>query len=432
MSRRMIRMLLLTCALGVLLRVPDRAGAAGPIGIDGDFTLRVRNTNPAGPRSGWEASAVSALTDQIPVLRIHNGTFAEQTDEDFTDLGIPGGEKFTGHGVMRASGKYEAANGQLTGSWNYALNGTYVDVQKRTVGITERFTGQVKTLVILKDDTRAMQLAAVGPLAISREINGKSFDYGSNEVALTPEVRVGPPAPNDSGTAAPSATPAPEAYAAFSGLGGQVEVRDPGCEGEDCWRMAKYDTVLKPGMHIRTQDQSSAVVGFADLSTYVLKPESEIVVAPPEAKVSSLQLLKGNIWHNLKKMIQDGSMEVEMNQAIAGARGTTYVLSDRNGESTVQVIEGTVAFRAKSDGKVIDVTKGQTVTATKSGLGEVKSFDANAVSADWDALRLSTQQRPQAPRVPFYQSPTVLLGDAAAIALLALLASLAMRRRTPA
>jgi ferric-dicitrate binding protein FerR (iron transport regulator) len=122
------------------------------------------------------------------------------------------------------------------------------------------------------------------------------------------------------------------------------------------------------------------------MSTFILKAETEIVLVVPENKDSKLKLVIGNIWTNVKKMVKDGSMEIDMEQAVLGTKGTTFVCSSDGKTSTMQIIEGTVEITGKTDGKKILVSGGQQVTATGKGLGTPVTFDATAAQADWDAV----------------------------------------------
>jgi len=155
--------------------------------------------------------------------------------------------------------------------------------------------------------------------------------------------------------------------------------------------------VLNREDHIRTQEDSSAVISFADMSTFVLKPESEVVVATPPQKDSKLKLVGGNIWANIKHMMKEGSLEIEMNQAAASIKGTTFVASEKDGVSTLQVIEGSVEFTSKATKQKTTVNGGLSVAATKSGLGSLAPIDVKAVTAEWDAVRAKTEAGKPAP-----------------------------------
>ena len=83
-------------------------------------------------------------------------------------------------------------------------------------------------------------------------------------------------------------------------------------------------------------------------------------------------------------MVEDGSMEVEMSQAIAGARGTTFICEEVGGTSVLKVIEGTVEYTSKASGKKIEVNGGQMAAADSKGLGKVTTFNINAELETWD------------------------------------------------
>lgn len=171
--------------------------------------------------------------------------------------------------------------------------------------------------------------------------------------------------------------------ARFSSMNGEVEVRH---EQDSAWEFAKLDTPLYVLDHVKTGEESQAIIGFADLSTFLLKEESEIVVTTPPKKDSKLRLVAGNIWANVKKLAKDGTMEVEMSQAVAGIKGTTFVLEDDGTHSTIKVIEGTVVFTAKNGSTPPAVVgAGETVTATRAGLAEKTAFDVARESAAWQA-----------------------------------------------
>ena len=200
------------------------------------------------------------------------------------------------------------------------------------------------------------------------------------------------PAPEETPTAMPGPTgkPCVDAGTRFSSLSGQVEVRHDWVDAaQKNWDLAKMNTVLCVDDHVKTAEDSTAIIGWADLSTFLLKPESEIVCSSPPSHDSKIGLVLGNIWVNVKKMVKDGTMEVDMSQAVAGIKGTTFVLGETGTASTLKVLEGTVAFTAKASGQTVAVSAGQTVQADKAGLSAVTSFDVTAESADWAKLGAS-------------------------------------------
>lgn len=142
------------------------------------------------------------------------------------------------------------------------------------------------------------------------------------------------------------------------------------------------NTIIKEGDHIRTYGDSGCTISFPDGSTFVLKARSEVVFDLPERR-SKLSILAGTIWANVKKMVQDGELEVTMNQAVAGIKGTTFILEDDGTTSTLKVIEGKVEYTSLVDGSKQMVETGEQLSATASGLGELEDFDITAEKENW-------------------------------------------------
>ena len=109
----------------------------------------------------------------------------------------------------------------------------------------------------------------------------------------------------------------------FGYISGQVEVRLP---GETEWRDATEDTELKPGTIIRTSEESSCNLSFYDMSSFAMKPNSEVEIVHIEEDNSKIKLVLGKLWTNVKKMARDGKMEISTTQAVAGIKGTTLIV----------------------------------------------------------------------------------------------------------
>lgn len=186
-------------------------------------------------------------------------------------------------------------------------------------------------------------------------------------------------------------SPAQDSGVKFSDLAGEVEINI--CLGYDAdgkevydpeaWDSAELDSSIPIGSHIKTQENSSAILSFADMTTFVMKPETEIVISNPSAKDSQLKLLGGQLWINIKKMMKDGSMDIEMSQAVAGGRGTIFVCEETGTSSKVSVLESKVIFTSKVDGSWEEVLPGETLTATSKGLGRIEPFDVTAEAEAW-------------------------------------------------
>jgi len=177
----------------------------------------------------------------------------------------------------------------------------------------------------------------------------------------------------------------PDSGARFSSMTGQVEWRAD--DDPNGWKLCKLGTKLPVNAHIRTQEDSSAILSFSDISTFIMKAETEIVLESPPERDGKIKLAAGKIWMNIKKIVKDGSMEVDTNQAVCGIKGTTLALEELNGVSTLKVIEGKVLFTPKAGGGETMVEGGSLITATAQGIGTLEKFDAEKESKDWETLR---------------------------------------------
>jgi len=172
--------------------------------------------------------------------------------------------------------------------------------------------------------------------------------------------------------------------ARFSDLSGQVEIRPH--NDKQAWDTAKFESVLMVDYHVRTGDNSTAILGFPGMTIFVMKPNSEIILSSSAAKDSQIKLLAGNLWVNIKKMMKDGSMEIECSQAVLGVKGTRLIISETGSESTVKVTDGTVQFKLLNSSQSVEVSKGQSVTASQNGLSEKTTFDPDEEEKSWEAI----------------------------------------------
>ncbi|MDD5473439.1 MAG: FecR domain-containing protein [Candidatus Methanoperedens sp.] len=217
-----------------------------------------------------------------------------------------------------------------------------------------------------------------------------SGTFGGTPVPPTPVVTTTPVPPTpvsriDSG-------------ARFSGISGQVEIRpdnDP-----NGWRLAKPETIIYVDDHIKTDEDSTAIIGFADMSTFVMKRDTEVVVSPPSGQDSKLKLIFGRIWVNFKKTIRGEDiygneddtyrklgkyregMEVELTQADLGIKGTIFALEETGSASTLKVADGSVQITHKITGENLTIYAGEKVTAGKRGFGSIQRFDAESELAE--------------------------------------------------
>ncbi|MDY0267270.1 MAG: FecR family protein [Methanimicrococcus sp.] len=181
--------------------------------------------------------------------------------------------------------------------------------------------------------------------------------------------------------------PAPgltEGLCKIGDLYGEVDVRQND-EDDDAYIFAWSGMQLYHNDRVKTLTRSGCIISFSDMSTFVMKEDCTIVMDLKNEKESKIALVAGNLWTNLKRMTQDGGLEVEMSQAIAGARGTTFICEENDGISTVKVFEGTVEVTSKETGNSVMVGGGEMYRIDGSGQGTLTTFDTKAELADWDA-----------------------------------------------
>lgn len=180
--------------------------------------------------------------------------------------------------------------------------------------------------------------------------------------------------------------------ARVSDLSGQVEIACP--PDLEAWDVMKMGRVIYVDCHLKTGEDSSAVISFSDMTTFEMKPESEVVIDTPPEKESKISLLAGNIWANVKQMVKDGTMKVHMSQAVAGIKGTRFILTETGKESKIEVAEGAVDFQSKATGEEVTVSEGETVTATGIGLSDKTVFDTYSGRENWLAISDSIGRKP--------------------------------------
>jgi len=163
----------------------------------------------------------------------------------------------------------------------------------------------------------------------------------------------------------------------FGDLHGEVLVKRYG-EDDDAYVFASLDTPLHHGDVIKTLPRSGAILSFSDMSSFVMKEDTIIVLDIKNERESKIGLVAGNIWINLKKMVEDGSMEVEMSQAVAGIKGTTFICEEKGGVSTLKVFEGTVELTPKNGDAMVKVNGGEMIVASYEGLGKLAKLDVES------------------------------------------------------
>lgn len=168
----------------------------------------------------------------------------------------------------------------------------------------------------------------------------------------------------------------------FSDLHGEVTVRPD--TKEDAWELAEMASVLNERDHVKTEYNSGAILSMTDMTTFVMKPESEIVLSAPGGQDSKIALVAGNVWVNVKKMVTNGTMEIEMSQAVAGIKGTNITCSTSHGEDRIQVLRGIAEVLIKESREKVTVKEGEELVVKSGGKTEKVEIDVSAEQKKWE------------------------------------------------
>lgn len=164
-----------------------------------------------------------------------------------------------------------------------------------------------------------------------------------------------------------------DSHIRFNDFYGEVKIR-PDCEEDDSYELVDLDTEIYECDRIKTEEESGAILGLEDMSTYVIKPESILIIHTQEEKVSRIKMITGCIWGNIKKMMDGKTLDSEMSECVAGILGTIFALEESSQGSKVWVFAGKVEVTNKKTGKKTTLNAGQNITV-KGKNNNVQSFN---------------------------------------------------------
>lgn len=168
----------------------------------------------------------------------------------------------------------------------------------------------------------------------------------------------------------------------FNDFYGEVKYRCS-LEEDDAFEFADLDVVLYENDLIQTEEESGAILGLEDMSTYVIKPESRLIIRDTYDSrspiVQKLEMLGGSMLTNFKKMAEGKSLEVEMSQCVLGINGTIVAFEETGKESRVYLLVGKASVTNKKTGKITVLQPGQMVTM-KGKTNDVASFNVEQMA----------------------------------------------------
>lgn len=165
-----------------------------------------------------------------------------------------------------------------------------------------------------------------------------------------------------------------DSHIRFNDFWGEVKKRCNFLE-DDSYEFVDIETVIYEDDRIKTEEESGAILGLEDMSIFVIKPESILIIHTEEDKRTKLEVLVGNVIANVKKMIEGRSVVFEMAQCVAGIKGTIVAFEETGKESRVWLLAGSVEVKSKKTGKVTTLKPGQRSVTGTNGVVQVKSFN---------------------------------------------------------
>ena len=177
-----------------------------------------------------------------------------------------------------------------------------------------------------------------------------------------------------------------DSHIRFNDFYGEVKIR-PDAEEDDSYEFVDIDTVIYEDDRIKTEEDSGAILGLEDMSTYVIKPETILIIHTEDDNVSKIEMLLGSMWGNFKKMVEGKSFEVEMSQCVAGGIGTIFrVFQSKDGlTNRIEVTKGLVRVTL-NDGNSVEVSGGHRINMTSGAdytLTELTSAELSSLENEF-------------------------------------------------
>jgi len=318
-------------------------------------------------------------------------------DTNFTDYDIKGA-LFSGQATLEMTGEYDVKENRINGNFSVKHTVSMVDEQESpllsyynddVMTFNGTFSGDWSSaengnLVVAFTGTKR----SVGKRTNS---NGLEDEYDntnkwSNKAEFGEDWCLSLMAKTDNAKhwKLIAMAQAKDSGARFTDFSGEVLVipaKNPNDESP-----AERDMVLEEGDIINTGGDSCAIISFGDMSTFIMKPRSSVILGKSPEKQTKLRLVAGNIWVNLKHIYETGQLDVTMNQAIAGTKGTTFVAGENGSVSSLQVLDGLMSFKSLVTGEEIDVAPGEKATADTQGVITKTNFDIASEAKIWDRV----------------------------------------------
>ena len=178
----------------------------------------------------------------------------------------------------------------------------------------------------------------------------------------------------------------------FNDFYGEVKIR-PNAEEDDSYEFVDLDTVIYEDDRIKTEEESGAILGLEDMSTYVIKPETTLIIHTEENNTSKIEMLAGCIWTNVKKMSEGKSINIEMSQCVAGISGSTGRFEEKGGINIITCTKGSLEIYDLLKQEVHQIKEGQQATVDGKGIQIIDIVIENVQQELKDALDKSNDKQ---------------------------------------
>lgn len=176
----------------------------------------------------------------------------------------------------------------------------------------------------------------------------------------------------------------PDSRIRFNDLFGEVEIA---CRTEaeyETYEIAEIDSIIYEDDVIRTKEESGAILGLEDMSTFVLKQESKLLIHSEAEEVTKFEMLYGRIVGNVKKMMEGKTMGFEMFQCVSGIKGTLFALEETGTESRAWLFTSKMDVTSKKTGQTISLQPGQMAEVGTDGIIRVEEFNLLETAREFD------------------------------------------------
>ena len=123
---------------------------------------------------------------------------------------------------------------------------------------------------------------------------------------------------------------------------------------------------------VKTESNGRLDIVLNNAAGLRVQPSSEIRLKQIKPKKIDIELVVGNIFANVKKLLKGSSFEVETGTAVMGVRGTKLSASHKNGKTTFAASEGQLKVKDKATGNTYDVSAGNAIDIGEGTTSEVR------------------------------------------------------------